>query len=110
MRVSKILEGDIVRGVVQLKNRPCIVLKVEKNYVIACPLTTVSPRTSKIKCKTTKALASNRFLKDKSYFTFSTIQISLEHAKSNMLGLVGTKTLKAIKSTLSVRYAEYLKI
>lgn len=110
MRVSRVLEGDIVRGLVQLKNRPCIVLKVEKNYVVACPLTSASAKTSKVKCATTPALMNNRFLKEKSHYTFSTIQISIEEAKENMLGLIDSRTLRAIKRTLQIKYADYLKV
>lgn len=109
MRVKEILEGDIVRGVVQLKNRPCVVLKVEKDFVLACPLTTESPRTSKIKTSTTRALANNRFLKTKSYFTFSVIQITMDDAKNNMLGMVKKATLKAIKNKLNDSYKKYLE-
>lgn len=108
MRVSKILPGDIVRGMVQLKNRPCIVLEVEENVVIACPLTTESPKVSKLKAKTTKALSENRFLKTKSYFTFASIQIPIQDAKDNMLGMVEKRTLRTIKDSLRKDFVKIL--
>lgn len=109
MRVSRIEEGDIVRGVVHLKNRPCVVLKVLKKTVVAVPLTTETTRVRGIGSSTTKALSENRFLKEKSYFTFNVIQISMEDAKKSLIGLVDKRTLKAIKSKVQSKVYEFLK-
>lgn len=100
MKVTKILAGDIVRGMVQLKNRPCVVIAVHETYVLACPLTTVEPKDSKLKSDTTAELATNRFLKDKSYYTYSTIQMPIQDAKDNMIGSVSPDTLKEINHNL----------
>lgn len=96
MIVREIYEGDIVRGVSQVKTRPCVVVSVCDKHVIAVPLTS-TPKSVLEKTKTTKALSNNRFLKNKSYYTYSTIIIPLELARKNMIGVVERRTLNVIK-------------
>ena len=86
-------KGDVVSNGVGAKKRPCVVVKVDKDFVYAIPLSTTEDELS-------LCASSSRFF-DNGWFTRGVSVVSTDYAIDNFIGVYDNIKLlnKAIKLT-----------